>query len=312
MKRISRTTISVDRANETAFFRDAKSLPTFTVIDRSQPTTPSVTNTWVNVHASFDSSTSETVRQLITRYHRFYDPAAPFPIQEECFFTKAELNSAEALAVVITRAPLAYRGIGDGMEYDWTVRPTEDAPAPWCWQQTPRVMRGSKMPDPGVGVHQTGALEVLIHKRLLDAVKGFNYRRVALGEVIASGSPTDWLQLMAQRVMPPYHPATTGVRWPPHRQAEEPPPTSPVNVYDNAEEGYLPAYCRAAVIDRFDGVPPVTFTWELYGCWVPKDSPNLKLSAPPQSRLIIDQQTRRELIAAGVRRLRYVPIRWID
>lgn len=221
------------------------------------------------------------------------------------------------LAVRVDRSPLDYVGTDGGMIYDWTIRPADDNPAPWCWQKTPRLMKKKDLPKPHVGLHNTIPLEILIHKRLLDEVPGLKYEHVKLGPVLASGGSSEWFQLMADRVMPPYHEATTGIQT---YTQEHAPPGSPRTIVSKSEEGYWPSYVHQHVVERFGSIPPMAFTHEIEGWWgiylgpEPKPAPGdlSHQDAPPQPRLIVDQQTRRDLIAAGVKRLKFVPVRWVD
>lgn len=273
---------------------------------------------WI-FHFTVDRPDIPRVEVVARRYSEHYrvSPDDPFSYREECVFTRKELDTAEMLEVWVNRSPLAYIGMVEGgTVYDWTIKPTDDNPAPWCWQKTPWQMKKKDIPKPHVGLHFS-TMAYIIHRRLLDLVQGLSYEHVKLGPIIASGQPSDWFQLMADRVMPPYHEATTGIQT---YGMEYAPSGSPRTIVSKAEEGEWPAYRRADVLERFGRIPPVTFTWELGGWWgvgigrAPWPPPGdlSHQNAPPQPALVVDQQTRRDLIAAGVKRLKYVPVRWMD
>lgn len=326
MKRVIYCFVFVYPSNEDSCLRELTSVGGVRVLKRRDPLPPSSHRpsapVWdaVDLQLAIEPERWPEVEVVLDKYaasQRKRELGESRLFREECVFTKKELDTAEMLAIRVNRSPLDYMGIHEGMNYDWTVKPTDDNPAPWCWQKTPRLMMKKDMPKPQVGLHSTIPLEILVHKRLLDAVKGLKYKHAKLGPVLASGEHSDWFQLMTDRVMPPYHEATTGIRT---YTQEYAPAGSPRTVVRNTDEGYWPAYRRAELVERYGTLPPITFTWELEGWWgitigpPPKPDPRdlSHQSAPPQPRLIVDQQTRREFMAAGVTRLEYVPLSWMD
>jgi len=231
----------------------------------------------------------------------------PFSYREECVFSKLELEGAELLAVRVDRRPVDILGVDGGMRYDFKIVSVYENPAPWCWQLTPLLLKRSDLPKALVGLQQTIPMEMIVNTRLLGAVAGLRHKHVRLGPVVASDAATDWLQLMVDRVMPPYDAATTGLKT--YRQ-EYAPSCSPPTVVSKLEEGFWPAYRRAEVIGIYGDIPQIAFTYELEGTWVTDGL--ARQNAIPQPRLLVDQQTRHELMAAGVKKLEYVPVRWLD
>lgn len=237
-------------------------------------------------------------------WSEYYADGKKLLYREECIFAKDEIANAELLAVRVDRRPIAIVGVEGGMCYDFTINPSRDKPAPWCWQQTPLILQRRDVPKPEIGLHQTIPMETIVHRRLLDLVHGLNAGHVRLGRIDCS---VDWFQLMSDRTMPPYHNATTGTLV--YRQ-ECAPPGSPPTIVSTMTEGYWPAYLRSEVLDAFSEIPPIAFTHELEGYWSPEGVDHL--NAVPQPRLLVSQKTRLELINAGVKRLEYTPIRWMD
>lgn len=311
MKRIMHYNLFVAPAEEAACVRE---LGGVRVLGREGPHSPGSSfrrTATVMLHLEFERLSWPHVQRVAEKYDRSsHLDDLPREPQEKCVFTEDEVDAAELLAVIIGRRPLDFINVHGGMVYDYTVAPTDESPAPWCWQMTPRLMRARDLPKPELGLHQTIPGEVLVHKRLVDSVPGLSREPVRLGPVVVAGAATDWFQLKAAPIMPMYDQVTTGVRWPPHGHPENPPPVSPPNVFDMSSEGYWPTYRRSHVLRLFGSLPPVTFTRELYGRWGPGDLKDQL--APPQPRLIVDQPTRQRLMAAGVSRLTYVPIRLLE
>lgn len=224
-------------------------------------------------------------------------------LREEISFSKLELDSATLLAVRVRQAPRSYAGAPGGVEYDYTVAPSADSPAPWCWQRSPCKMRPSDFPKPHVGLCNSIAGEILVHQDLkskVDALRGSAAELVPVQSSV-DGKMLEWSQLRTPRLMPRYGPETSGVQIGKVQPASE----EFLSVFDD-KEAYWPQYSRGEVTDHFGGIPAITFTWELYGEWY---DPPTELWAPPQPRLIVDQQTRRELKAAKVPRLEFIPVR---
>lgn len=275
-----------------------------------------VNSRWI-IHFMVDRSDLQRIESFARRYSEYFhdNPGEPLSYREECIFTKEELDAAEMLQVWVNRSPCWALGMVEGgTSFDWTIRPTDDNPAPWCWQKSPWQMKNRDVPKPQVGMHISMRAYV-VHRRLLDVVPGLSYKHVKLCPVIASSNPSGWFQLMTDRVMPPFDDATTGIQT---YGMEYAPPGSPRTIVGKAEEGEWAAYRRADVLERFGSLPPVAFTWELAGWWGRgigvNPSPNdlSQQNVPPQPVLIVDQQTRRDLIAASVKRLKFVPLRWVD
>ncbi len=273
-----------------------------------EATNPASQREWINFCLIVNSEAAPAVVQLIRRYDLFLTSGEQLFYREECEFTKDELDQAELLTATVNRSPLDFLTPTEGMIYDYSIKPSLDSPAPWCWQITPRLMRLKNIPHASIGIHCTIPMEILVHHRLLNSVHGLRYKYISLGPVFASNAPSEWHQIMSKRVMPPYHTDTTGVLGP--RSTEHPPDSSPPNVYDNPHVGYMPIYSRADVVGRFGSIPEMTFTHELYGCWGPGNLANQV--APPQPRLVVSQQTRQNIINAGVKRIRYVPVRLVE
>lgn len=245
---------------------------------------------------------------LLVRIRRVVpEPQDGWAYREECVFTRREIESSELLAVQINQAPREYLGAPGGVKYDYAAAPSRRNPAPWCWQASPVRMRKSHFPRGDRALAHTIAGEVIVHVDLVVQVGALAIDTVQLLPIDVPGVSVDlgWRQLAVRVVMPAYSAHTTGFV----PGAEQPKQTGVITGFDEYSVGYWPAYRRADVAESSGGLPELSFTRELYGEWAKRPE---MLWAPPQPRLVVSQRTRQELKAAGVRGLRYTPIRLLD
>lgn len=236
-----------------------------------------------------------------------YSLSGEVSVREECKFTKKDLDSAELYHVYPNRAPTENHVTETGM-FDYSIVPTPENPAPWCWQIGDMRIRRRHLPPSHALINMTFLYDLIVHKAFWLEIQSLAGHALGVRPVLglSSSEPLDWHLLVGRRVMPPVASSTTGLKLYPTQPRNYP---VTVVVHDDAEGMWI-HYSRRQLLEAFDGhLPAAAFTSELVSDWQGDTDPDYP---PPQPMLIVGKEFRELALKHKNHRLKFEPVHLVD
>ena len=230
--------------------------------------------------------------------------------RREYVFTKAELDAAQLLLLMVNRAPLLGGGVEDGTQYDLS------RGCPHCGtgsvQTSPLFVQKSAVRQT-TGLRQTVFGDTVLSRRLADALVAERMRGIRLGQVLSgrTGEPLALHQLFATEELPPWSARTTGGEVG-DRQCRI---CKRDGHFDSMKDPLLVAYERSEVDPQT--LPDLVQTWEYFDYSWTSDERLREVGYPPAKALpvrlanpmlICKQELRAVLAHYRVPGLRFEPV----